>query len=249
LSRSKLFRISVTAALSVLAASAAASEQDVRKRIAESVQRINPAAEVKEVNRTPLAGVREVVIGGQIYYFSEDGRYMLQGELVDLAERRSLTEQRREGLRSAALASVDQKDMLIYPAKGTPKHVLTVVTDIDCAYCRRFHQHMDEMNGRGIEVRYLLMPRAGLNSESYRKAVNVWCSADPHDAMTRAKRGENVPDKQCDNPVARHMRIAEQMGINATPTLVTASGAMIPGYMAPDELMAQLEPRVKKPAR
>jgi thiol:disulfide interchange protein DsbC len=230
----------------VAAAVQGAGEKTVHERISESVRRINPGLNVDEVSETPIEGVREVLIGGQVFYFSEDGRYMLQGELVDLQERRSLTEQRREGLRAAALSKFDEKDLLIYPAKGQRKHAITVVTDIDCPYCRRFHQHMAEMNDLGIEVRYLLMPRAGVGSESYVKAVNVWCADRPQEAMTAAKRGEKISGKKCDHLVDRHMAIAEQMGINATPTTITQTGVALPGYMPPNELLAKLEEARRK---
>jgi len=240
--RACLFGLGIgAAALQVAtAASADATEQAVRERINASVRQIDPGLQVGDVAKTPIPGMREAVINGQVFYFSEDGRYMLQGELVDLQQRVSLTEQRRAGLRAALLAEVAKQDMLIYPATGKPKHIVTVVTDIDCPYCRRLHQHMQEMNSRGIEVRYLLMPRAGIQSESYRKAVSVWCADKPLEAMTAAKQGKTVADRQCDNPVRQHMVLAERMGINATPTIITQSGAVIAGYMPPEQLLARL---------
>lgn len=229
------------AATAVAAPAGGADDKAVRERIVEAVRKINPNLNVQDVGRTPIKGVREVVVNGQVVYVTEDGRYMLQGDIVDLQARQSLTERRRDGLRVDVLAKVDKKDMLIYPAKGETKHVLTVVTDIDCPYCRRFHQHMDEINALGIEVRYLLMPRAGVGSPSYVKAINVWCADDPHAAMTAAKQGKPVEDRKCDHPVDRHMQLAEQMGINATPTSVTKKGSIIAGYVPPKELLQRLE--------
>lgn len=224
-----------------IAAEAGVGDQAVRARISEVVKRVNPDLEVGDISRTPVNGIREVVINGQILYFTEDGRYMLQGELVDMGKGVSLTEQRREAVRAGVLSQLTDDDFLVYPAKGERKHSITVVTDIDCPYCRKFHQHMDEMNGLGIEVRYLLMPRAGVASPSYVKAVNVWCAENPREAMTAAKQGKPVPTKTCDHPVDRHMAIAQQMGVNATPTSITGSGNVLPGYMAPKELLAKLE--------
>ena len=224
-------------------------DKAVQERIREAVQQASPGLQVQEVNRTPIPGVREVLINGDVFYFSEDGRYMLQGELLDLKERRSLTEQRREGKRAAILDGVDASSMLIYPAAGKPKHIITVVTDIDCPYCRRFHSHMTDLNARGIEVRYLLLPRAGVRSESYRKAVNVWCADKPLEAMTAAKQGKAVPDRQCDHPVDRHMALTQQMGITGTPAILTGTGGLIAGYMPPDDLVRRLEEMGSRAAR
>jgi thiol:disulfide interchange protein DsbC len=130
--------------------------------------------------------------------------------------------------------------MIIYSPKQV-KHRVTVFTDIDCQYCRRLHQEMAELNGMGIEVRYLLFPRAGVGSKSYDKAVTVWCSANRQQALTDSKAGKNLPNKTCDNPVDKHMALVEKLGITGTPTMVLEDGSMIPGYVPAARLLAALE--------
>ncbi|MBA1148968.1 DsbC family protein [Ectothiorhodospiraceae bacterium WFHF3C12] len=218
-----------------------ADSEAAKDRIEKGLQAINPQIQVDAVAPTPIDGVYEVTIGSEIYYVSGDGRYMLQGELVDLKERRSLTEPRRASLRAKLVEEVPEDQMLIYSPEGEIQHRITVVTDIDCPYCRRFHRHMDEYNARGVEVRYLLMPRAGVQSESYDKAVSVWCSEDRLAAMTRAKQGADMEKRDCENPVKSHMALAERLGVRATPTIITGSGDVIRGYRGPDDLLQALE--------
>lgn len=231
--------------LSVVALGAAlqaqAESEVPRQEIEKGLKAINPQIQVDSVAPTPLDGIYEVTIGSEVYYVSGDGRYMLQGELVDLKERRSLTEPRRASIRASLVDEVPEDQMLIYSPEGEVKHRITVVTDIDCPYCRRFHRHMEEYNARGVEVRYLLMPRAGVQSESYDKAVSVWCSEDRLAAMTRAKAGADMEKRECENPVKSHMALAEQLGVRATPTIITESGDVIRGYRSPDDLLQALE--------
>lgn len=238
--RASLLSLGLSVVMIPATVSASADDKAVRERISETVRQASPGLQVQEVNRTPIPGVREVLINGDVFYFSEDGRYMLQGELLDLKERRSLTEQRREGQRAAVLGGIDADSMLIYRAAGKPKHVITVVTDIDCPYCRRFHEHMADLNARGVEVRYLLLPRAGVGSESYRKAVSVWCADKPLEAMTAAKQGKTVPDRQCEHQVDRHMALSQRLGVTGTPAIITDAGGLIAGYLPPDELLRRL---------
>jgi thiol:disulfide interchange protein DsbC len=103
------------------------------------------------------------------------------------------------------------------------------------------HQEIASYNDKGIEVRYLAYPRAGVGSESFNKAVSVWCSDDPKDAITKAKRGEEVPTKQCENPVKDQFELGQQMGVRGTPSLVLESGQMIPGYVPADRLVQMLD--------
>lgn len=215
----------------------ATPEQEINKRL----QSVDPQLKADRIAKTPVPGMLEVLVDGQVFYFSADGRYMFQGELVDMSSRQSLTEPVRREVRLSALKQVPAKTMLIYPAKGERKQTITVFTDIDCGYCRKLHEHMGEMNELGIEVRYLAFPRAGLGSDSHRKAVNAWCADQPLEALTQAKRGQRLPEQKCDDPVKLHMAVAQQLGVNATPTIITDRGSFLPGYLPPAELMARLE--------
>ncbi len=235
-------RILLLALAGMLATAAHAEDTDlVRERVGQALNKINPALRVDAVHPTPVAGLYEVVVGSQVVYFSADGRYLVQGELIDLQQQRSLTEARRQGQRLPLLQAVPEEEFIVYPARGERRHRVTIVTDIDCPYCRRLHAHMSEINRLGIEVRYLQMPRSGVGSPSYRKAVSVFCSDDRNRAMDRAKAGESVPERSCDNPVERHMQLASRLGINATPTIIFDNGAIHPGYLNAQTLLERAQ--------
>jgi thiol:disulfide interchange protein DsbC len=99
---------------------------------------------------------------------------------------------------------------------------------------------MANYNDAGIRIRYLFYPRAGIGSDSYDKAVSVWCADDRKAAMDKAKAGGEVERKTCDNPVDEHMAIGEQIGLRGTPAIVTETGELIPGYVEPKRLAARL---------
>jgi len=121
------------------------------------------------------------------------------------------------------------------------KHVVTVFTDIDCGYCRKLHGEMDNYLAEGIEVRYMMYPRAGAGSESYKKAVAVWCSDDRNAAMTRSKQGKALDMKTCDNPIDQHMQLVQQLGARGTPFIVLESGDTQPGYVPAKQLAKLLD--------
>ncbi|RKZ56514.1 MAG: DsbC family protein, partial [Gammaproteobacteria bacterium] len=86
-------------------------------------------------------------------------------------------------------------------------------------------------------------PRAGIDSEAYEKAVDVWCSDDRKQAMTDAKNGLEVNAKHCDSPVAQQYQLGRQLGVNGTPSLFLADGTMLPGYVPPKKLKRVLDQR------
>lgn len=194
------------------------------------------------ITETPVKGVYEVMYGARLFYVSEDGRYLVQGSMIDLETRANLTEPRVAQAKVKAVEDMGEENMLIYGAKEA-KHTITVFTDIDCGYCRKLHAEMDQLNNNDIRVRYLMYPRAGKNSEAYSKAVSAWCADDPKEALTKAKQGQSIPSKTCENPVDAHMELGRIFSLQGTPAIVLDDGEMIPGYVPADKLKAMLDQR------
>lgn len=231
---SKLATVALLALLPVAAGQAGSVQEALAAKF--------PGVEAENVRPTPIPGIWEIAVGGQVVYLSEDGQYMLRGDVVDLKTGRSIAEARQAELRMAIAKEFDEKRMIVF-GPDKPKHTVTIFTDIDCGYCRKLHREMAELNKLGIRVRYAFYPRAGPGSESWAKADAVWCSADRNDAMTRAKLGEHVQAaKACsDTPVAEQFRLGNELGIRGTPAIMTEEGDLLPGYVPADQLAAWLD--------
>jgi thiol:disulfide interchange protein DsbC len=212
-------------------AAAIADQQAVEQAMKQALPNMKPDAIVPSA----LAGLYEVTVGSKLFYVSEDGRYLVQGSLVDLKTREDLTEKKLRAVRLNALNKLGTDKMVVFKPK-IAKHTAYVFTDIDCGYCRKLHSEIDSYLREGIEIRYMFFPRAGEGSDSYFKAVAVWCAKDRNEALTKSKRGDNVERKQCDNPVSEHLALANAMGANGTPMIVTEAGNILPGYVPASEL-------------
>jgi len=227
---------STIAAFAFLATTAQADSKAVEAALKTALPTIKPDA----INESPIKGVYEVVVGARLFYVSEDGRYLMQGSMVDLKSREDLTEKKLGAARLGALEKLGTDNMIVFKPKIF-KHLVYVFTDIDCGYCRKLHSEIDQYLKEGIEVRYLFFPRAGKDSDSYFKAETVWCAKDRNAALTRAKSGENLAKKECPNPIDKHMELASAMGANGTPMIVTEKGTILPGYVPATQLTKMLE--------
>jgi thiol:disulfide interchange protein DsbC len=231
----KLFMIAVAcSAVTLLAAEPA-------KPDLSQLQAVLGGEKPDSVNPTGIPGLYEVVLKSQILYLSQDGRFAVQGDLIDLRARNNLTETRRDDLRARAVAAVGEDKMIIFAPAGPAKHTVTVFTDVDCGFCRKLHREIGDYNQNGIKVRYLMYPRAGIGSDSYDKAVSVWCAEDRRDALTRAKRGETIEQKSCPNPVKEEYELGQSLGLRGTPTIILENGQMVPGYVSPTALAKMLD--------
>jgi thiol:disulfide interchange protein DsbC len=189
---------------------------------------------------TPVPGVVEVRRGADIVYMTRDGQYLFTGDLYQMAGRNNLSEVRRRELRTQLINAVPESQMVIF-SPPQPKYTVTVFTDVDCGYCRELHRQIADYNRLGVRVRYMFFPRTGPNTESWYKAEKVWCSADRKAALTRAKLGEDLDAKACGaTPVAQQYALGKTLGIEGTPGIYAADGALLGGYLSPEALVAAL---------
>jgi thiol:disulfide interchange protein DsbC len=212
------------------------TKTDARAELASKI----PGARPEELRPSPIPGIYEMIRGTDVAYVTNDGKYVIAGDLYELKSNDNLSETRRRDVRLKLLNEVPQAEMLVFSPRE-PKHTITVFTDVDCGYCRKLHSQIADYNRLGIGVRYLFYPRSGPNSESWDKAVEVWCSPKRNEALTRAKRGEDLKVKPCGNsPVQRHYELGDAFAIRGTPAIILESGELLPGYVQPEVLAHHL---------
>ncbi len=220
----------------ILSAFNVMAADDVKARLGKGLHEIFPDVEITHINPTPIANVYEVMIGPDVVYMTGDARYVLKGDLIDMRERRNLSEDVRAQSRIDLLKNVPESDYIEFASKHS-KDTIYVFTDVDCGYCRKLHQDVAELNDKGISVRYLAYPRAGIGSTSYKEMEDIWCSKDRNQALTDAKNGHPAKSSDCKNPVKTQYELGREVGVRGTPAIYLENGRAIPGYMPPDELL------------
>lgn len=232
----------------VMAGSAMAS--DAPPSLSEALKQSLPGVSIDSIKKTPVKGVYELSAGNEVAYVSEDGRYMFQGILFDMKERINLTESRLNGVREKAIKELSDNDTIVYPAKGKHKHTITVFTDPSCPYCHKLHAEIPEMNKQGVTVRYVLFPRAGIESPVGKQIADMICAKDQRKEIDKAfSEQAQTPDFAATKPscdIAKRMldtgtRMANQMGVQGTPFIVASNGTAIPGYRPASDIVKVLE--------
>lgn len=232
----KIITLAAISLLSLAASTVYADENTVKESIAKSM----PTMKIDAIKPSEVKGLYEISVGANVFYVSEDGKYLLEGHLIDIAAKKDLTEGRLNESHIKAIKNLGVDKMIVFTPK-TSKYTVTIFTDIDCGYCRKLHSEIDSYLAEGITVQYIFFPRAGKDSESYKKAVSVWCADDRKAALTAAKKGENPKEKTCANPVDEHMKLASEFEVNGTPTIVSEKGIVYPGYLPAKQLVEMLK--------
>ena len=197
---------------------------------------------VEDVTPSPIPGIYQIKSGPEVAYVSADGKYVLRGDLISVDTGVNLSAEERAKARLAYLNQIGEQNMVVF-GLPQPRHTLTVLTDIDCQYCRALNEDTPALNAAGVAVRYLPFPRAGVDSSSWEKAVAVWCAKDRKTAYQEAMQGASMkPDPKCDqSPVATGYHLARLLGLDGTPIIITERGQIINGYVPAPELIKLLD--------
>ena len=180
----------------------------------------------------------EIIINKQIYYATNDGKYLIVGNVINLNTKESITENTKMNQRLSIIDSIDMKNFMIFKPKKTD-HILTIFTDTSCPYCQKLHNEIPDLLENNIEIRYVLFSRNGNDVDAYQQLVSAWCSADKVDALEDLFAGDILDDiSNCENPIARNFDYAGSLSVEGTPTIFLEDGRIIPGYQNYENILA-----------
>lgn len=232
-------RRSLSVVLSLLLALGLAPVAQADDTIAKLATKLKLAP--ADISPSPLPGLYRVVMGPEVTYVSADGQYLVRGDIIDIKDGKDLTREQREAARAAYIKGIATDDMIVFKADH-PRHVLTVLTDIDCQYCRALAREMPQLTAQGVELHYLAFPRAGVGTSSWDKAVAVWCAKDRQTAYQDAMQGSSITSAKCgESAVAAGYDLAQRLGLQGTPVIITETGQLIDGYLPAPDLVRLLD--------
>lgn len=217
--------------LALVAGSAMANDANLVKQLEKM------GAKNVKISDSPLAGFKTAISDQGILQISNDGRYVIHGQIFELKDGKATDITNRP-----LLANLDEikNEMITYPATNQ-KYVVNVFMDITCGYCQMLHKQIKEYNDLGITLRFLAFPRTGLNSQAAKQMEAIWQAKDRNKALDDAYNGVLPTNLKSADLVKRHYQLGLKFGINGTPNMITDKGEMIAGYVEPKELLKMLQ--------
>ena len=214
-----------------------AKKDEVNVDIRGTVSNAYPDVAIDEIKKID-DNFHEIIINKQIYYATNDGKYLIVGNVINLNTKESITENTKMNQRLSIIDSIDMKNYMIFKPKKTD-HILTIFTDTSCPYCQKLHNEIPDLLENNIEIRYVLFSRNGNDVDAYQQLVSAWCSADKVDALEDLFAGDILDDiSNCENPIARNFDYAGSLSVEGTPTIFLEDGRIIPGYQNYENILA-----------
>ena len=212
---------------------------------------IDPALVVEDVSPAPARSLYQVTLRKEgkplVAYLDYSKEYLLTGQLIDIKNRRDLTQERVE-----ESAAIDPKEIPLEHAlvAGNPKgsKVMYLFSDPECPYCSTLHATVSELIREEPELKvYIILVPLDIHPDALWKTESIVCTAktDQKAALAMLERSyekKELPKLTCASGVGDELKKAGvRLGIGMTPTLVFASGKMLTGAKGKEEIRKYLQ--------
>lgn len=196
--------------------------------VEKNLKLLYPKTKFQSIKASPIPGIYEVVMGRNVAYVGEDGRYFIFGHLFDMETQTDLTEEvAQEGIKIDF--STLPLQQAIKTVKGDGKRIVAVFSDPDCPYCKKLEQELAKINN--VTIYTFLYPLSELHPEAKEKADAIWCAKDKSLAWSSYMLSNKLPSKTpgCEAPTTQIVEFANAHGISGTPFLVSSDSKTMPG--------------------
>lgn len=201
----------------------AQSEQQVRS---ELQKKIGPNTKIKSVSQSPISGIYEVLVGNDVFYTDANSKYLIQGEIIEIATGKNITEQKQADLNRIKWTELNPSNALKV-VRGNGSRQLAIFSDPNCGYCKRLDKSLQQLDN--VTVYTYLIPI--LSADSAQKSKQIWCSADPQKTYIDWMINGIAPSgkSDCTTPLDKNTAFAKTYGITGTPTIFFTDGSRFPG--------------------
>ena len=210
---------------SILSSGVAQAQADQQIKL-DIQKKLGGSAKVRSVTPAPVSGLYEVLVGNEIFYTDSSGKYLIQGEIIEIATGKNITEQRQADLNRIKWSDLNQANAF-KTVRGNGNRQLAIFSDPNCGYCKRLEKSLQQLDN--VTIYTYLIPI--LSPDSTLKAKQIWCSSDPYKAYIDWMVNGIAPSGKtdCSNPLDKNLAFAKSYGITGTPTLFFTDGSRFPG--------------------
>ncbi len=209
---------------------------------AQLIKEIPDMTKIDDIRKSQINGLYEVAVGRKVFYTSTDGKYLIFGNIVDVATKKSLTEARTQELSKVKWSDLPL-DLAIKEVNGTGERKIAIFSDPECPYCQIFEKQVAP-NLTNTTIYTFLFPLAmHKNSKAYSEAI--WCSKDRTNVWVEWMRNKTVlpTNTSCDTSgLDKVFKVGtELVQVEGTPTIILSNGQILPGMVPPDQLITQMD--------
>ncbi|WP_415912718.1 DsbC family protein [Neptuniibacter sp. QD37_11] len=203
-----------------------------------------PHVKLENVGKSGVNGLYEVrMMDGSHILIDRDKKHIIMtgqaGDIavMDIETERNLTAERDAPINKAIMA--EMTNLVTFPAKNQKAEII-VFTDVNCPYCRMFHNEVPALNKAGVTVKYAALPFQGNSTEAMQA---IWCADDKAAKLAEFKalpQGERTAEAgvaECADVIAKHKDVGIRLGAKGTPAMMFETGELLASYMKAEQIV------------
>lgn len=218
--------------------------KEVAAELLRGIQGEVVSAQASEIPGFYLIGMKS---GERIIplYLDQSGAFLISGNVINLKQRKNLTEKHQRAMNPVALDQIPLDDALLLGKADAATQVI-VFTDPHCPFCSKLHQVMIEAVKDNPELAFQIKLLA-LKPSSRSLAKTIICNHS-REQLDKAFSGVTLPTVECDTTaVDDNLALAKKLGIRGTPTLILPNGQIAPGYRPLKQLLELIKSSAAEP--
>jgi len=205
-----------------------AGEAEIQDALQKRLPQLGP---LKQVNKSPIPGLYEVVTQDHVFYTDENAQYLIDGAVFELKTMRNVTEERSRQLFAIDFNSLPL-NLAVKKVKGNGARKLAFFTDPNCGFCKKLEHELLKIDN--VTLYHFMYP---IFPGSAEKVAAVWCSKNQVKAWDDLMQKDIMPPPgKCSTPTDKVLALGRQLKVNGTPALIFSDGTINPGYMPAAEL-------------
>ena len=164
-------------------------------------------------------------------YMDFSKSYVVAGDFLSIADKKNISTREMIRLRRVDLTTIPLTDSLVIGNPGAPKKLI-VFTDPQCPYCEKLHPELKKVVEADPDVVFFIkmMPLVKLHPKAYRISKAILCE-ESLQLLEDSFAGKPIPEPSCESDaVDRTLKLAQDLGIGSTPTIIFPDGRLAPGY-------------------
>jgi thiol:disulfide interchange protein DsbC len=208
--------------------------------------------QIDEITKTPIAGLYELRVGGDIIYSDDQANYLIypsrdvtdgrlpDGHLLDTRTKTDLTDERLTKLMQKEVPRLPYADALVFK-QGNGSRRLVVFEDPNCHYCKDAEHSFAQL--KDVTIYTFLIPILG--DDSVAKARTIWCSKNNAQVWRHWMLDGVMPPRPmgaCDvQALQRNRDLAARHHLNYTPAIIFDDGSRFAGNADLEHLTKRLD--------
>lgn len=168
-------------------------------------------------------------------YLDFSKKYIISGNVIRLQDGTSLTSQ--PPVNTVDISTIPLKDAVVLGDPNAPQKII-VFDDPECPFCQKLHTEMEKIIRTKKDIAfYIKMFPLQSHPNSYQKAKTIICTKSAK-MLADSLAGQPLPPPVCEtDQIEQNRKLAEELHINSTPTLIFPNGDVMPGFKTAEGIL------------